>query len=125
MNETLQPILANGATWFESGVEAAIAASIAIAIALGLHLVLFRVLKKVAAASESATDDMLVRQLARPSRCAVALALVLAARELPLPGACLAKGGGFVSCPRWSAMAVRSCARWSGRAEIRDHRGRG
>ncbi|MGD9471667.1 MAG: mechanosensitive ion channel family protein [Novosphingobium sp.] len=109
MNETLQPILANGATWFESGVEAAIAASIAIAIALGLHLVLFRVLKKVAAASESATDDMLVRQLARPSRYAlIALALVLAARELPLLAHVWQRVAGFVmpALVGWMAIAI-------------------
>ena len=109
MNGKLEPILVNGATWFETGVEAGIAAAVAITIAFFLHLVLFRVLKKVVAASDSATDDILVRQLARPARYAlIALGLVLVARELPVLAHIWEKLAGFVmpALIGWMAIAI-------------------
>ena len=59
----------------------ALAAAMGISVALVAHWLVFRVLHRVALASESESDDIVVRRLARPSRYAlVALGISFAAR---------------------------------------------
>jgi small-conductance mechanosensitive channel len=87
--------------WFESQgptvLEVALIGSLAIAIGLLAHYLIFRLLLRIAAASEGTADDLVVRELKRPSRWAmVALALVLAARELPALDTVWQKIAGFV-----------------------------
>ena len=109
MNEKFLSLIALHPSWIETAAEAAIVAAIALAAGFAVHLALFRVLKKVAAASESQTDDILVRQLARPARYAImALGLVLAARELPALAHVWEKLAGFVmpALVGWMAIAI-------------------
>lgn len=95
--------------WSEQLVIAVIAATVGIALALLAHAVLFRILRRVARASESETDDILVRRLARPARYAfVALGVAYAARETPALDAAWGKVSGFVMpfLLGWIALAV-------------------
>ena len=88
---------------------AALAAGIAVAIALVLHSILFRILRRVARASESAADNIVVRELVRPTRWAmVALALVLAARITPLLDSVWQTVAGFVlpALIGWIALSI-------------------
>lgn len=55
-----------------------------IGLALVVHRVVFRILRSIAEASQSRSDDVVVRRLARPSRWAlVAIAVIWAARASP------------------------------------------
>ncbi len=88
---------------------ALLAAAIAIVVALVVHRLLFGMLHRIAVRSDSGTDDMLVNTLARPSRYAfVALALVLAAREIPALDDIWEKVAGFAmpALVGWMALAV-------------------
>lgn len=59
------------------------AGAIAVVLALIVHQVAFRLLRRIARASDSGADDVVLRRIARPTRYAlIALALVLAAREI-------------------------------------------
>ncbi|MEJ2407801.1 MAG: mechanosensitive ion channel [Novosphingobium sp.] len=83
--------------WGEQLLTSALAAVIGIAVALLAHHVLFRVLRKVVRGSQSETDDILVRRLARPARYAfIALGVAYAARETPVLAVAWAKVSGFV-----------------------------
>ncbi|KHK89703.1 mechanosensitive ion channel family protein [Novosphingobium malaysiense] len=83
--------------WTEQVVIAVVAAVVGIAVALIAHRLLFRLLRKVASASESETDDILVKRLARPGRYAfVALGIAYAARETPALDVAWSKVGDFV-----------------------------
>jgi len=58
-------------------------AALAVVLALIAHQIAFRLLRRFARASDSEADDMVLRRIARPTRYAlIALALVLAAREI-------------------------------------------
>ncbi|MBB3989556.1 mechanosensitive ion channel family protein [Croceicoccus naphthovorans] len=88
---------------------AVLAGAVAITVALVVHRLLFGILRKVARGSGSSTDDVLVRRLVRPSRYAfIALALVLAAREIPALEMAWEKIAGFVmpAIVGWLALAV-------------------
>jgi len=88
---------------------AALAAGIAVAIALVLHRILFRILRRVAHGSESEADNIVVRELVRPTRWAiVALALVLAARITPLLDSVWQTVAGFVlpALIGWIALSI-------------------
>ncbi len=62
---------------------ALIVAAIAVAVALIVHQIAFRIMRRLTHVSASRADDMVLRRIARPTRYAlVALALVLAAREI-------------------------------------------
>ncbi|KWV95234.1 mechanosensitive ion channel family protein [Erythrobacter sp. AP23] len=77
--------------------------------ALLLHWIAFRLLRRLANASDSDADTMLVRRLATPTRIAlVALALVLAAREIPAFETVWEKVAGFVmpALVGWIALAI-------------------
>lgn len=95
--------------WLHQSIIALVVAALAIAVALAVHYVVFRVLRRVAHASESDSDNILVRRLARPTRWAlVALALVVAAREIPMLDDIWQKVAGFVmpALVGWIALAV-------------------
>ncbi len=88
---------------------AALAASIAVMLALMAHHLLLKGLRRIAEHSESASDDVLVRNIARPSRFAiVALALVLVAREVPMLETVWDKVAGFImpAIIGWMALAL-------------------
>nr|WP_240654682.1 mechanosensitive ion channel domain-containing protein [Croceicoccus ponticola] len=88
---------------------AALAAAIAILTALLAHRLIFKLLRRVANSSTSTTDDLLVRRLARPSRYAlIALALVLAAREIPALDEVWEKVAGFLmpALVGWIALSI-------------------
>ena len=84
-------------------------AVIAVLVALAVHRVIFRVLRRIARGSDSEVDDMIVEQLARPTRYAlVALGLVLAAREIPALDEVWQKLAGFImpALIGWMALAI-------------------
>ena len=88
---------------------AALAAGIAVVVALLLHRLLFKALERIVRQSDSDSDDVLVRNIARPSRYAlVALALVLVAREVPMLETVWDKVAGFVMplIVGWMVLAV-------------------
>lgn len=95
--------------WVQDLVPALLAGAAAIVLALIAHSVLFRLLRRLAYSSDSESDNILVKRLARPSRYAiVALALVLAARETPLLDEVWRKIAGFVmpALIGWMALAI-------------------
>ncbi|WAT17900.1 mechanosensitive ion channel family protein [Aurantiacibacter sp. MUD11] len=74
-----------------------------------LHWLVFRGLHRLARSSDSASDDIVLRKLARPTRYALmALAIVLVARELPVLAAVWEKVAGFVmpALVGWVVIAV-------------------
>lgn len=82
---------------------------VAVGLALAVHWIAFRILRRLAKASHSQSDNILVTRLARPTRYAiVALALVLAAREIPALDEVWRKAAGFVmpALIGWIALAV-------------------
>ena len=94
-------------TW--SLLVAGAATALAILLALLAHRVVYGVLRRIARATHSEVDDSLVRNLCRPTRwAAIALALVLVARELPILGSAWQKIAGFVmpALVGWIALAV-------------------
>ena len=88
---------------------AVIAAVIAVVVALIVHHVLFRALRRLVGVSESQSDNLLVKRLARPMRYAmIALALVVGAREIPALEGIWEKVAGFVmpALVGWIAIAI-------------------
>lgn len=88
---------------------AALAAGLAVLLALVIHRILLKGLRKIVEQSESESDDVLVRNIARPSRYAmVALALVLVAREVSMLETVWDKIAGFVMplIVGWMVLAV-------------------
>ncbi|MEQ8410675.1 MAG: mechanosensitive ion channel family protein [Erythrobacter sp.] len=88
---------------------ACIAAGLAVGLALLVHRIVFRALRRVARSSESEADDIVVRELVRPTRWAiVALALVLAARTMPLLDTVWQAIAGFVlpALIGWIALSI-------------------
>ncbi|MCJ2188319.1 mechanosensitive ion channel family protein [Novosphingobium beihaiensis] len=95
--------------WLEQTLIAAIVAAIAIALALIVHHVLFRLLRRFARVSESESDNLVVKRLARPTRWALmALALVMAARDTPALEAMWERIGSVVmpALVGWMAVAI-------------------
>ncbi|MEE4339429.1 mechanosensitive ion channel family protein [Erythrobacter sp.] len=88
---------------------AALAAGVAVAVALVAHRILFRILRRVARASESDADNIVVRELVRPTRWAiVALGLVLAARAMPVLDTVWQAIAGFIlpALIGWMALSI-------------------
>lgn len=107
--QDLTNLLADLPDWVREASVAVLAGVLAILVALFVHRFVFKLLRKLARASHSASDDLVVRKLARPSRYAlIALALVLAARELPLLETLWEKIAGFVmpALVGWIALAL-------------------
>lgn len=78
-------------------------------VALLVHWLAFRLLQRLAYKSDSASDNLLVRRLATPTRIAlIALALVLTAREIPAFDTIWEKIAGFVmpALVGWIALAI-------------------
>ena len=78
-------------------------------VALLVHWLAFRLLQRLAYKSDSASDNLLVRRLATPTRIAlIALALVLTAREIPAFDTIWEKIAGFVMpvLVGWIALAI-------------------
>lgn len=95
--------------WAGAAIVALIAAAIGLLVGWIAHAILFRILRRITRASESDSDDILVRRLSRPSRYAfLALGVVLAARETPALDAAWAKVSGFVMpvLVGWIALAI-------------------
>ncbi|MBO9498668.1 MAG: mechanosensitive ion channel [Novosphingobium sp.] len=95
--------------WMASAGAAALAGALAIALALAAHALAFRLLRRIARSSRSRADDIVVASILRPARWAmIALALVLAAREMPSLGAAWQRVGGFVlpALVGWMALAL-------------------
>lgn len=89
--------------------EVALAAAVAVALGLLAHWFVFRLLARATKASESTADDLVIQKLKRPARWAlVALALVLAARELPALESIWQKFAGFIvpAIVGWLVLAV-------------------
>ena len=85
------------------------AGAVATLIALLAHWLVFRVLRRIARRSDSESDNVLVRCLARPTRVGlIALALVLVAREIPALDAVWQKVASFVmpALVGWIAIAI-------------------
>lgn len=109
MSDFFPAVEASMPAWMNQTVAAVATGVIAVVIALILHRIFFRILQRVVGASESATDDLLVKKLVRPTRYAmVALGLVLAAREIPALDAIWQKVAGFVmpALIGWIALAI-------------------
>ena len=95
--------------WLQDVIPAVLWGALAIFIALVVHWLAFRLLRRIATASHSDSDNILVKRLARPTRYAlVALALVIAARELPFLEEIWQKIAGFVmpALIGWMALAI-------------------
>ncbi len=109
MIEKLLPFTQGQPTWMQQALTALVAGTAAILIALAVHHALFRLLRKLARASDSQTDDILVRRLIRPTRYALmTLGLVIAARELPALEGLREKLFGFLmpALVGWVALAI-------------------
>ncbi len=109
MMETIQEQHARLPDQTQDWLVAALAALIAVVLALVLHRILLKAVKRIAEQSETETDDVLIRNIARPSRFAlVALALVLVAREVPMLEAVWDKIAGFIMplIVGWMVLAV-------------------
>lgn len=82
---------------------------LAVVTALVIHWVVFRLLSEMVKASKNEADDIVLRGLAAPTRFAlVAIAIVLAAREIPELTAFWNRIAGFVvpALVGWIAIAV-------------------
>ncbi|GGD71212.1 mechanosensitive ion channel family protein [Croceicoccus mobilis] len=76
---------------------AAVGGAIAVIVALFVHQIAFRLLRRLASRSDSESDDLVLRKIARPTRYAlIALALVLIAREVEALQEVWEKIAGFV-----------------------------
>lgn len=109
MIERIEEFIAGLPGWLNQSMVAIAIGLAAILLALVVHRVFFRLLRRVASSSESATDDLLVAQLSRPTRYAlIALALILAAREVPALDHVWQKVAGFVmpALVGWMALAI-------------------
>lgn len=105
----LQDLRARTPDGIETAVEALVVGGLAVLAALVVHRVACRFLTRLAAGSASQADDIVVRSIVAPARWAlIALALVLAARELPSLGAAWQRIGGFVmpALIGWMALAI-------------------
>ncbi|TYC89335.1 mechanosensitive ion channel family protein [Novosphingobium sp. BW1] len=109
MTDLLQDLIGELPDWLQQTIVALIVAVFAVAVALFIHALLFRLLRRFAKASESDSDNLVIKRLARPSRWAlVSLALVLAARETPALEAMWERIGGLIMplMVGWMALAI-------------------
>ncbi|RKF21604.1 mechanosensitive ion channel family protein [Altericroceibacterium spongiae] len=84
MMNYLDTYLEDFPSWAPMAMRALIAGILAVTIALLIHHVLFRLLRRFAKASDTKSDNIVVRRLGRPSRYAmIALALVMAGHSIP------------------------------------------
>ena len=105
----IERIVPDEPQWLSEILALAIPAAIAIGLAVALHWMLFRILRRIARGSESQSDDIVVRRLARPTLFAlIALALVLVAREIPAFEEVWQRVAGFVipALVGWMALAI-------------------
>ena len=109
MIEKLRELTAGLPPWMGDFLLPAIAVAVAVSLALIVHYVFFRVLKRIAKRSDSPSDDLVVRTLARPTRYAViALGLALAAREVSALDAIWQKAASFLmpALIGWIALSL-------------------
>src|SRR3990167_9320506 len=109
MSEQFERLRAGMPAWAWDAGVALIAAAIGIALSLLAHRIFYRLLKRLTRSSESRADDIVVSCLERPTRyAAVALGVVLAARETPALDQVWANLAGFVmpALVGWIALAV-------------------
>ena len=109
MIEEVRELLSASPDWAVDVLFAAIAALIAIVVALIIHRFLFRLLEKIAHNSESEADNLVLKNIARPARYAlIALALVVAAREIPALESVWEKIAGFImpALVGWMAITI-------------------
>lgn len=109
MLNRLSEIGASQPPWLQHVTMAVMAAAIAIIIALIVHAIIFRIMRRVVRRSDNASDDILIRRLVRPMRYSlIALALVIAAREIPALENALQKIAGFVmpALVGWVALSI-------------------
>lgn len=93
----IEPFTGQLPVWTEQLVGAVFAAVVGVAVALLAHRILFRILRRVSQASQSETDDILIRRLGRPARYAfIALGIAYAARETPALDGAWTRLSGFV-----------------------------
>jgi small-conductance mechanosensitive channel len=84
MIDAFRNLLGGLPDWLFEPLLALVAGLIGALIALAAHHILFRVLVRITRASSSKSDDILVAELARPTRFAfIAIGIVLAARRTP------------------------------------------
>ncbi len=109
MSETLKALTADLPVWLSQIITISVVAIAALTVSYLLHRIFFRILRRLAKGSESAADDILVRNLARPTRYAfMALGLALAAREVPALASVWDKVSGFLmpALLGWVSLAV-------------------
>ncbi|MDP4575689.1 mechanosensitive ion channel [Qipengyuania sp. G39] len=109
MKQPIAEIIEGGAEFLPYPWNYLTFAAAATAVALAVHWLAFRLLRRFARSSNSESDDLLVRRLATPTRVAlIALALVIAAREIPAFEAIWEKVAGFVmpALIGWIALAI-------------------
>ncbi len=95
--------------WLGTAVVCSVAVILAVSIALAIHWLAFRLLRRVARSSQSESDNIVVRKIARPSRYAlVALAIVLVSSVFPALENIWEKIGGLVmpALIGWMVLAV-------------------
>lgn len=102
-------VLIGGPEWLGPVIEHAIIGSFAVICALVAHALLFRFMRRLSKSSDSRADDILLTQLAQPTRWAfVALAIVLTARELPVFADAYERLAGFImpGLIGWIVLAI-------------------
>jgi small-conductance mechanosensitive channel len=105
----LSAILPAEPRWLHDTAEVVIVGGVVSILALVLHSALFRLLRHITRHHESRSDSILIERLARPTRWGmVALALVLAARELHTLEAAWQKIAGLAmpALVGWIAIAI-------------------
>ena len=84
MLEQARTYLADFPVWVFVAVVTLAVVAIAVIAALAIHWLLFRLLRRLARSSQSESDNIIVKRIARPSRWAlIALSLVIAANVTP------------------------------------------
>lgn len=109
MIDRIESLRARVPDGIESALEIVVVGGLAVIAALLVHRIACRFLVRLASGSASQADDIVVRSIVGPARWAlIALALVLAARELPSLGAAWQRIAGFVipALVGWMALAL-------------------
>ncbi len=109
MLDLLRQLTGELPSWLEQTIVGVVIAAIAVILALVVHRILFHMLKRFAKASQSESDNLVVKRLVRPTRWAlIALAVVLAARETPALDAIWSRIGSIVmpALIGWMAVAI-------------------
>ena len=109
MAHVIEMLFTNIPYWLAQALEALLAAGIGVIIALIAHAILFRVLHRIARASENESDDIVVSQITRPTRYAMAaLGIVFAAYQTEAVAEVWEMIAGFVmpALIGWIALAL-------------------